>query len=75
MGPGIDECLDHFNAGSGFLSGCEQAYLLHFSGYKFLDLDSPDFQPGLLQCFATDQQSDFAIQGNTETALKLQSKL
>ena len=76
MGPEIDECLEHFNAGSGFLSGCEQAYLLHFSGhYKFLDLDSADFQPGLLQCFMTDQQSERAIQGNTgdgtKTAIKI----
>jgi hypothetical protein len=76
MGPEIDECLDHFNAGSGFLSGCEQAYLLHFSGHhKFLDLDSPDFQPGLLQCFMTDQQSERAVQGNTgdgtKTAIKI----
>ena len=66
--------VEHFNAGSGFLSGCEQAYLLHFSGhYKFLDLDSPDFQPGLLQCFMTDQQSERAVEGkHEETVLKLQ---
>ena len=66
MGPEIDECLEHFNAGSGFLSGCEQAYLFHFSGhYKFLDIDSEDFQPGLLQCFTTSQQSERAAVGNS----------
>jgi len=66
MGPEIDECLDHFNRGGGFLSGCEQAYLLHFSGhYKFFDLDSPDFQPGLLQCFMTDQSAERATAGIT----------
>lgn len=76
MGPEIDECLDHFNAGSGFLSGCEQAYLLHFSGHhKFLDLDSPDFQPGLLQCFMTDQQSERAVEGNTGDGTKTAVKI
>ena len=66
MGPEIDECLEYFNAGSGHLSGCEQAYLLYYSGHhKFLDIESPDFQPVLLKTLFTDQAMNSGMQGLT----------
>ena len=66
MGPEIDECLEYFNAGSGHLSGCEQAYLLYYSGHhKFLDITSPDFQPVLLKTLFTDQAMNSGMQGLT----------
>jgi hypothetical protein len=66
LGPNIDECLDYFNAGSGHLSGCEQAYLLYYSGHhKYLDITSPYFKPELLKCFITNQAMNSGIQGLT----------
>ena len=66
MGPDIYDCLDYFNAGSGHLSGCEQAYLMYYSGHhKFLDITSPDFQPALLKSFITDQAMNSGMQGLT----------
>ena len=71
LGPDIDECLQHFNAGSGFLSGCEASYLIHFSGHhKNLNLESANFQPGLLQCFLTNQASERASIAQTGSSAK-----
>jgi len=72
-GPNVQTCMEDYQAKKDrgdsplyYLSGCEQAFLFYFSGHwEYLDVNSPNFQPDLINCFLTTQVLSSGLAGNT----------
>lgn len=73
-GPNIQTCMEDYQAKKErgdspiyFLSGCEQAFLLYFSGHwEYLEVNSPNFQPDLINCFLTSQVLSSGLAGHNQ---------
>ena len=76
LGPDIDECLEDYQAKKDrgdspiyYLSGCEQAFMLYYSGnYANFDLAGGSLQPSLLQYFVSTQAIASGIAGKTDVS-------
>ena len=76
LGPDLEDCLTDYQFKSErgdnpvyYLSGCEQAFLLYYSGsYASFDIGGSELQPALLEHFVSTQGIASGLAGNTDVS-------
>jgi hypothetical protein len=77
VGPDIEECLEDYQIKKDrgdspiyYLDGCEQAFMLYYSGsYANFDIKGGSLQPDLLQYFVSSQAASSALEGITSAEI------